>query len=38
MTNSIDRTANGLSVTTLNKSYGLAVATNAVAGIIKLGS
>lgn len=38
MTNSIDRTANGLSATTLNKSYGLAVATNAVAGIIKLGS
>jgi hypothetical protein len=37
MTSDIKDTANGLQGTTLNKSYGMAIATNAVAGVIELG-
>lgn len=36
MSNDIKDTANGLQGTTLNKSYGIAIATNAVAGVIEI--
>lgn len=38
MTTDIKDTANGLQGTTLNKSYGLAIATNAIAGVIEFTS
>ena len=40
MTNSLsaDETANKLQVTTMNKSYGIGIATNAIAGLIVIGA